>query len=486
MKTKLQLSTAIFFLLTSCLFAQGGINWDPASDISMSMYGNEHPRIVLDRSGDPMVLWGNSGNNNAYFSKWNGSGFTTPMIVNTGIPCFAASWAGPDIAAHGDTVYVVIKETPEMTNYAYLFSSFNGGTSFGSPVQIDIALADSISRFPAITTDNAGNPIVSYMKIDPDFSNARWVVTRSNDFGATFGTDILASNWSGGDVCDCCPASVTSSGNTVAVMYRDNNSNIRDMWCGISNDAGNTFSGGFGLDNPDWMLMACPSSGPDGVIVGDTLHSVLMSGYTGNYLVYYSKSSISGMLNDTVKPITGLLPGMTTQNFPRIATDGSAMGIVWKQTISGQDQLPLLFTNNITNGFPSQTDTVDLGDITNADIAILDGTIHIVWEDGNSGTVKYRSGTFNSVLSVNNESADDMLKIYPNPATNNLNIQISNAYSGPVEMSIYDMLGQKILTKTGIVTNGSMLLDITSFTQGIYVVELTVAHQHFSANFLKQ
>lgn len=486
MKRKLLLLSTGLLLLTSSLFAQSGITWNSTTDVNMmSMYGNQHPRIVLDRSGDPMVLWGNAGNTNAYFSKWNGSSFTTPMVVNTGVPVFAASWAGPDIAAHGDTVYVVVKETPEMMNPAWMYKSFNGGTSFTGPIQIDINLADSISRFPSVTTDNNGQPVVAYMKIDPSFNNARWVVTRSNDFGATFGIDVLASNWSGGDVCDCCPSSITCTGNTVAVMYRDENSNIRDMWCGISNDAGNTFGGGFGLDNPDWMLMACPSTGPDGVIIGDTLYSALMSGFSGDYLIYYSKSSISGMANSSVTPITGLLPGATTQNYPRVATDGSAMGIVWKQAIGGQSQLPLLFTNDITNGFPAQFDTVDLDDITNADIAIRDGVIHIVWEDPNSGTVKYRSGTFNSILGVENASSNDMVKVYPNPASSTMNVQIANDYSGNAELSISDLLGQKVSSSIVTLNNGKVNVDISELKTGIYLLDITVNNEYFVTQIVK-
>jgi hypothetical protein len=486
MKRKLHLLSTGLLLLTSSLFAQSGITWNSTTDINMmSMYGNQHPRVVLDRSGDPMILWGNSGNNNAYFSKWNGASFSTPMIVNTGVPVFAASWAGPDIAAHGDTVYVVVKETPEMMNPAWMYKSFNGGTSFTGPVQLDINLSDSISRFPTVTTDNVGQPVVAYMKIDGSFLNARWVVTRSNDYGDTFGIDVLASGWSGGDVCDCCPASITCSGNNTAVMYRDENANIRDMWCGISNDAGSTFAGGFGLDNPDWMLMACPSTGPDGVIIGDTLYSALMSGFTGDYLIYYSKSSVSSMANSSVTPITGLLPGASTQNYPRVATDGSAVGIVWKQAISGQSQLAMIFTNDITNGFPSGFDTVDLDDVTNADIAIRDGVIHIVWEDPTSGTVKYRSGTFNSVMGVETITNENMVSCYPNPATSQINVQVANGYTGTATMSISNLIGEKVSSSITTLSNGKANIDVQGLVNGTYIIDILIENQRFVTRFVK-
>lgn len=487
MQTKLLLTIAFLFIFSFGLVAQSGISWNATVNVNnMTMYGNNHPRIVLDRSGDPMILWGNMNNDNAYFSKWTGAAFTTPSIVNTTLPVAAMSWAGPDIAASGDTVYIVVKQTPEITSPAYCYTSFDGGNSFSAPVQIDAFIADSISRFPTVTTDNLGNPIVGFMKINPDFSNARWVVTRSNDFGATFTIDVLASDWSGGDVCDCCPASITNNGNTVAMMYRDNDANIRDMWTGISNDNGNTFNNGFALDTPNWMLMMCPSSGPDGVIIGDKLYSVLMSGYTGNYLTYFSQSSISTLSNDTVYPLTGMMAGLSTQNYPRIATDGSAVGIVWKQTVSGEDQLPLVFTNNINNGFPAQYDTVDLGDITNVDIAIYDGNIHIVWQDEISGTVRYRSGSFSSTLGIENFSEANLLQIYPNPATCLMSIQLQNNFTGLAEITITDILGKNLLLSSVNVSNGFINIDVSGFPKGIYILQLINQNQRFVSRLIKQ
>ena len=487
MKTKTLLTIILLFTLSFELFAQSGISWNATINVNnMSMYGNLHPKITMDRSGDPMIIWGKTSNTAAYFSKWNGTSFTTPVIVNTTIPVFTASWAGPDIASNDDTVYVVVKETPEMMNPAYIFSSFDGGNTFSDTIRLDTYRADSISRFPTVTVDNAGNPIVGYMKINSDFTTARWVVTRSNDYGATFNVDVKGSGWSGGDVCDCCPATITNSGNTVAIMYRDENSNIRDMWTGVSTDNGNTFNNGMALDSPLWMLMACPSSGPNGVIIGDKLYSVLMSGYTGNYLTYFSESTISSLSNDTVYPLTGMMAGLTTQNYPRIATDGSAVGIVWKQTVSGESQLPLLFTNNINNGFPAQYDTIDLGDITNADIAIYNGNIHIVWQDDISGTVKYRSGTFSSTMGIDNISEDNILQVYPNPVMSVMNVQLKNNFTGSAEITITDVLGKTVQRRSVNINNGDMGIDVSGFTNGVYMIEVIAGSQKFASRFVKE
>ncbi len=112
------------------------------------------------------------------------------------------------------------------------------------------------------------------------FSDARYVVSRSTTYGTSFSADVLASG-TAGDVCDCCPASIVSSGSTAVMLFRNNVSMIRDMWAGVSTDGGLTFPGLMAVDTTNWMLMSCPSSGPDGFIIGDSLYTVFMSTSTG-------------------------------------------------------------------------------------------------------------------------------------------------------------------------------------------------------------
>src|ERR1019366_446603 len=84
--------------------AQSSISWNMASDVATSASGNEHPRVVMNRSGNPFVIWHHTSR--AMFSRWNGTAFTTPVMLNpSNISVAGASWMGPDIATHGDTVY---------------------------------------------------------------------------------------------------------------------------------------------------------------------------------------------------------------------------------------------------------------------------------------------------------------------------------------------------------------------------------------------
>ena len=119
-KQTMKIFTIIFIgLLALESFAQ--ITWDETISIASPSQGKNHPRIVTDGSGNPLVLWNH--NANAMFSRWNGCAFEAPVILNPAHGTVAgASWMGPDIATHGDTVYVVYKEIPEHTGHVVIMT----------------------------------------------------------------------------------------------------------------------------------------------------------------------------------------------------------------------------------------------------------------------------------------------------------------------------------------------------------------------------
>lgn len=477
----------IIFLICIIIVAsaQIGITWNMGLNISTNTFGNMHPRMTLNRLGNPLVVWGKMSDQSVYFSRWTGSSFTTPLKLNPSwMTVASAGWMGADISSYGDTVYVVVKRTPEIsdTNRIFIFTSFNGGVSFNVPVQLGF-IADSISRFPAVTTDATGNPIVAFMKFNSKLVDSRWVVTKSSDYGNTFSIDNKASGWgSSAEVCDCCPGAIVSNGNTTAMLYRNNNKNIRDIWTGISNNNEATFSSGFNIDNNNWMIMSCPSSGPDGVIIGDLIYSTFMSSGSGNYRAYLSKSSISNGAMSSISNLTGTISGLSQQNYPRIASDGNAMAIVWKQTVSGAAQLPILFTNNIINGFPASYDTVDLDNITNTDVAMKNGKLYVVWQDDASGTVKYRSGTYTQVRTDVNEIVENNFSVYPNPVSSTINLQ-SNIDLQNAEIKIINLLGEPVLTFNEI---SNATIDVKALNTGIYFLEAKANNKFFTQKFIKQ
>ena len=478
-------------LLFGCLnsFAQTGITWNMGMNIAASTYGNMHPRIVTDAQGDPLVIWGRMADASLFFSRWTGTAFSQPVQVNPmWLEIATASWMGPDIAARGDTVYLVMKRKPEAsdTNHIFLVSSFDEGQTFSAPVQVD-NIGDSLSRFPSVAVDAKGNPQVGFMKFNPNFSNARWVVTRSSDYGNTFSADVKASGWSSptSTVCDCCPGRLLNNGAVTIMLYRDNNNNIRDTWAGLSLDSGYAFNSGFAADNLNWMLANCPASGPDGVIINDTLYSVFMSGASGMARTCFSAVSVSNPQAPSVQYLTGALPGLTTQIFPRMASYDQAVAIVWKQAVSGSDELPILFSGNIANGLPALADTVDMDHITNADVAMHDGTIYVVWQDDNSGTVKFRSGTYSTGSGLEDISARKSLEVYPDPVGDFLTVR-PGIPEGEWNVRMFTMTGQEILFAKPVHSGQAMKLDVSSLNRGMYMLLLYDKNTLLRSRFVKQ
>ncbi len=425
-------------LLASGMQCFAQVTWTtPVTVYSTTPGGNYHPRIALNRAGDPYIIWGRN-DTRVYFSKWNGSGFTTPTVPSGSLTTFAQSWAGPDLAAYGDTVYVSMKVTPEnvSSNYIYLAHSYDGGSTFSAPVRVD-NIDTNISRFPIVTTTANGNPMVAFMKFNASFSNAHYVVSRSADYGNTFSADVLASGATG-TVCDCCPAAIVSSGSTAVMLFRNNISNIRDTWAGISSDNGMTFPTTLNVDAHNWMLMSCPASGPDGLIIGDTLYTTFYSKASGTDLVYFGRSSISG-LSVANTPVTGTFSGLTSQNYPRIANSGGAAAIVWKQVVSGTTSVACAFTSNILSGFSGYTTVASGSGIANADVALSPGVVHVVWEDDNSDKVMYMKGTYSLSSTGTPVVTKEVIDVFPDPASGYFTARLNNvgniSYTYLVDMS---------------------------------------------------
>jgi hypothetical protein len=486
MKKVLALIFVCCFFITE---SKSQIVWNSIIDIASPTFGNHHPRIVTNAFGNPLVIWGES--NKIMFSRLNGTDFTTPIPLNPdSITVAEGSWMGPDIAAYGDTVYVVIKQTPESSSSSniYCINSYDGGLSFSSPIQVD-NLVSSFSRFPTVTTDDLGNPIIGYMKFDPSFNNPRWVITKSTDFGNSFSSDVLASGWSSptSEVCDCCPGAITCSDNTVAMLYRDNSNNIRDCWAGISTDTGITFNEGINIDQQNWQIFACPSSGPDGVIIGDTLYSTFMSGASGMARVYFNKSSLSILTSSTGNLITDDISGLDQQNLPRIANSGKAVAIVWKQVVNGNSELPLLFTENVDNGFPSIYETIQVNNVNNSDVSLTPENVFVVWQDDNSGTVKFRSGTYSMPSIIQVEILIDDLIVYPNPSTDAWAIRGYSLYPD-LKVELFNTQGLLVYSNSIKKNEEFFFYEIcnSNLISGLYILRLSHKDNQHSIKLVKK
>ncbi|MBP6390161.1 MAG: hypothetical protein KA175_00420 [Flavobacteriales bacterium] len=463
MKNNFLLSIA---LLTGCgAFGQTSITWGNPLACNTSGQGTYRPRIALNGNGDPVVIWGDMNPNRNYVTVGTGSSFTGPVEVSMpGCEPAVADFMGSSIAANGNTVWVVMKAQPEDTRPVYVRRSNDGGMTWGDTIRVD-PYDGHLSRFPSIDVADPDAPLVQYMQFDNGFAGARHVVTQFD--GTTFTAPVqVSSPFAPGLVCDCCPSQIVAEGTRAVALYRNAGPNIRVLWAATSDDAGASFPIGAEVDNTGWMLTACPSSGPDGYLAGDSIRYVWMSGANNGTKVYIG----SALASDLTLGGQGFVhPGqmsMLQQNFPRIAGSGDTLGVVWQQHMSGQYEV--LFSWSVTGpGGLSVPDTVNL-DLSGAqktpDIAYADGTFHIVWSEGPADMVRYRQATLTSTVGLAEVEALPVITSWPNPVHDLLHVQGSQ-WTAAAVLDVQGKVMARLLVRDGTI-------DMTSLAPGSYTAQL--------------
>ena len=102
-------------------------------------------------------------------------------------------------------------------------------------------------------------------------------------------------------------------------------------------------------------------------------------------------------------------------------------------------------------------------------------TNRIAWIDANIPGNCYNVG-------VDELATENTFSVYPNPSTNYLNINFSN-HKSEKYITLYDAQGKLIYQATS--TNLNLRLDVTAYTKGIYLLEVTEDNQHQTKRIIK-
>jgi hypothetical protein len=475
--------TMSFALLSACFaFGQNSaISWSADLDCNMPGQGTYRPRIAINGDGNPVVLWGDMSPNSNYVAIGNGAGFGAPVEVSTtGCVPAVADFMGSSIAAMGNTVWVVMKATPEDVKPVYVRRSDDGGWTWGDTIRVE-PYDGHLSRFPSIDVADPDAPLVQYMQFDNGFSGARHVVTRLN--GNTFTPPVQVSTpFAPGLVCDCCPSQIVAAGDRAIALYRNAGPDIRVMYAATSDDGGTTFPTGGLVDTTGWVLNACPASGPDGYLFGDSIRYVWMSGANNGMKVYIGDAHADDLSLGVQRFVHPGQMSMLQQNFPRIAGSGDTLGVVWQHHMSGQYEI--LFSWSVTGpGGLSVPDTVNTN-LTGAqktpDIAYADGAFHIVWSESGTDQVRYRKATLTTTVGVQDDDALPLIACWLDPGTQLLNISGGRWSS----VQVLDVQGRVVMINANVKDN---TLDVRALPAGAYSLELAAADKSRAAGrFVKQ
>ena len=82
---------------------------------------------------------------------------------------------------------------------------------------------------------------------------------------------------------------------------------------------------------------------------------------------------------------------------------------------------------------------------------------------------------------MNEDVVVNSVKLYPNPATNVLNIESTSMIE---KVSVYNLLGQEVISQTP--NSVLVTLDVASLQVGVYVVKTSIDGNITSTRFIKE
>lgn len=257
----------------------------------------------------------------------------------------------------------------------------------------------------------------------------------------------------------------------VVALYRNAGPNIRVIYGAASADGGSTYQSGGLLDPTNWNLNACPATGPDAYIAGDSVRYVWMSGASNGSKVNLCSAALSDFALSTMVKVHPGQPSTTMQNYPRIAGGGDTLGVVWEQMVGSDRNVLFSWSTTGINGL-SAPDTINTslsGSQRTPDIAYADGTFHIVWSDEATDVVSYRAAILINATGLNEHHEAFSLNAWPSPASATLNVELPSVVA--VTFRLIDANGRCALMASA----GNMQLDVSGLRPGTYVLQATDA-----------
>ena len=259
---------------------------------SGSAEGYDRPRVVITANESPFIIWSKATTPKAIRArKWNGAAFGNAVdLVNADL--MPTGFIGPEVAAKGDTVYLIFESLLHPNHVIYLKKSFDGGLTFSDTIRVSDNSNTHKFAMPNIGIREDGNPVISYMESTTNWMDWKQMVKTSFNFGTTFSTAVDVSALAPGEPCDCCQSTLVTKENNVYLLFRNNDNNVRNTYIAKSIDNGVTFIGIKDLDDINWVLNSCPTSSPVGAVLGDSIMVVRRNGGSGINELYKSNVNV--------------------------------------------------------------------------------------------------------------------------------------------------------------------------------------------------
>ena len=327
----------LFFLLLPIFSFGQYLNLSAAYILSSGpSEGYERPRVVITANNSPFVIWSKPSTPKAIKArKWNGNSFdSTFNLVNSDL--MPTGFIGPEIAANGDTVYLIFESLLHNNHVIYLKRSLDGGITFSDTIRVSDNSNTHKFAMPNISVREDGNPVVSYMECLPNWTDWKQVVKTSFNFGMSFSSATDVSALAPGEPCDCCQSTLVTNGNNVYLLFRNDDNNVRNTYIAKSTDDGLTFTDTQDLDDINWMLNACPTSSPVGAVIGDSIMVVRRNGGSGVNKLYKSNVNKDNLQKSYFTQVDSA--GSSLQDKAEIASYMNNFLTVWEENRNGNKE----------------------------------------------------------------------------------------------------------------------------------------------------
>jgi hypothetical protein len=351
----------------------------------------------------------------------------------------------------------------------YLHKSDDNANNWSDTIVVDSPDITGDVWLPALGVDSEfGGPIVAYMQLTNEAGH-EWYIKRSSD-GEAFTSELPLSTGADGPACDCCPAAIATSTGMEAFVYRNNNNNLRDIQAVYSNIPLEQNPTSVDVDTTDWIINACPASGPSACWNETSLTTVFRTKFENHTRVFASSydTNTQELLTKQLYPQSGSMQ----QNYPIVAGSDNIIGVVWEQIEVTQRNIYFTYSTTGFDGLGQSIINLTENMVGNQirPHMVFDGvTFHIVFSDSGIGAVQYLQV---NVATAIIEPIESPITLWPNPAQEFINLTF-NSFGTEENYSIkvYDANG-KILIESNAVNNKNFKLSTTHLKSGVYAISI--------------
>jgi hypothetical protein len=258
-------------------------------------------------------------------------------------------------------------------------SDSSGATCSGS---VDVKVPkgnqaiDSGQKYDSTKVNQLIDNNIQNLRSDSTPDNNEILFVKSTDAGANFTVPKNISNNPGSSEN---PA-IAVSGNAVYVVWSDNTSGNNEILFVKSTNAGDNFT------IPDNISNNPGSSENPAIAVSGNAVYVAWSNSASNSEILFIKSTDAGANFTDPENISN---NAGTSENPVITVSGNTVYVVWIDTTSGNNQVPIVVSENGGENFSApQIISNNADDISNLQITINGDNVSITWIDNSSGTNK--------------------------------------------------------------------------------------------------